>query len=551
MQTPAAGPKSDLFALLVLSVIAIALRGWQLTHTEVASRDSVGYIRIAWQLEHRNWSEVLPHAQQHPGYPLVLLAISWPVRQFIHADLATQMQYSAQFASALASVLLVVPMYYLGRELFNRRVGLWTALFFQCLPSSGREMADGLSEPLFLLAAASALAFACNALRTGRALSFAWCGLFGALAYLVRPEGALLVAATGLVLLALQLLPRRLPWRRALLGGALLTATAGVVAGPYMYTIGGITNKPTGRRVMGEEVTSLGPGGGKSAAAPAVGPLFAVWFTDHEHGGTSRSWWDVVTLLEVLHKGFFYVFWGPALLGLWLFRNRFRIVPGTWVLVLVSVALGMLLFRVAHIMGYLSDRHTLLIVLTGSYFAVAAILAIGDCLAAVAMYLRPKLAGKGWVRGPLWGAVLLAAAVVGPLPRTLERLHADRSGFRAAGRWLAQNTQPGDFVLDPYCWANYYAGRVFTEGTPHLPAQQPPVHYLVFEQSPNKHTRLPEHLAAEFMVKHGIGHEVQRFDVKRGTDRAAVVIYEIPGAWNPEKWPQPGVGGLTAAAPHW
>ena len=42
---------------------------------------------------------------------------------------------SAQLVSALASVLLLVPMFYLGREVFERRIAFWSCLLFQCLPT--------------------------------------------------------------------------------------------------------------------------------------------------------------------------------------------------------------------------------------------------------------------------------------------------------------------------------------------------------------------------------------------------------------------------------
>jgi 4-amino-4-deoxy-L-arabinose transferase-like glycosyltransferase len=524
------GVRADLCALVVLGVVAIALRGWQLTHTEVASRDSIGYIRIAWQLEHGDWQKGLREAQQHPGYPLVLLAISLPVRHFLHADLATQMQYSAQLASSLASILLVIPMYYLGRELFNRRVGFWTAMFFQCLPSSGRGMADGLSEPFFLLTAATTLAFACAALRTGRTALFALCGVCGGLAYLTRPEGGILVAATGLVLLVMLALGHRLPRRRVLLGGVVMIAAAGIVAAPYMIAIGGITAKPTAVDIIKSLAAFIQWLLGTPTRYASGGTPFAVWWTDHENSPAARTWWSVVSLLEVLSKGFFYIFWAPALVGLWWFGDRFRKVPGTWVLLLVCTAVGLLLYRVAHLKGYLSDRHTLLIVLIGSYFAVAAMLRLGEILTAGAVRLWPALRSRRWVSGPVVGVVILLAIILGLLPRTLEGLHAERTGFRTAGYWLAQHTLPGDPILDPYCWANYYAGRVFSEGATGLPCQSPPMYYLAIEKSANKHTRLPEHIRAEQMVKTGIPREIHRFDVKRGQDRASVVIYEMSDA---------------------
>ena len=87
--------------LATLIVLTVALRVWQLWHTEVASRDSIGYIRIAWRLEHEDWRKVLPASSQHPLYPLAVLAASVPVRHYHGGDLAVAMQLSAQLGSSV------------------------------------------------------------------------------------------------------------------------------------------------------------------------------------------------------------------------------------------------------------------------------------------------------------------------------------------------------------------------------------------------------------------------------------------------------------------
>src|SRR5262249_29172585 len=130
----------DLGLLLLLIGLATGLRVWLITHTEVAARDSIGFIRYALQLERQPWSEVLSKFQQHPGYPAVLLLVSWPVRAALGGTDAVSMQLSAQIASALAGILLVIPMYYLGRELFDRSAGFWGAALFQCLPVAARVL---------------------------------------------------------------------------------------------------------------------------------------------------------------------------------------------------------------------------------------------------------------------------------------------------------------------------------------------------------------------------------------------------------------------------
>jgi hypothetical protein len=512
------GLRADLPWLAGLVLVALVLRGWQLTHAEVLSRDSIDYIRMAWRLQHDPWQEVLRRSPQHPGYPLVLLAVSLPVRHFGHGDLAALMQLSAQLASAAAAVLLVIPMFYLGRELFHRRIGFWTALLFQGLPVAGREMADGLSEPVFLLAAAAALIFACRGLRGGGAGTFALAGLCSGLAYLTRPEGALVAGLTGVVVLARQALPLwRRPWRQFLYSSAALTLGLAAVGGPFAWTIGGATTKPAANDVLHHMAAAPDSQAGRYT----TGPVLAVWWPD-DAPPTQRTWWGLAALMGGLCRAFFFVYWIPTLLGLWWFRDRFRLIPGTWVMALLCLSMALLLYRVAVLMGYLSDRHTLLIVLCGSYFGMAALVRLANLLAG--------LAARGWAGRRVWSAALLAVAVLGPLPRALERLHADRAAFRTAGYWLAAHTLPGDTVLDPYRWAYYYAGRIFTEGQPDLPASRPPRSYLVVDQSSAKQSHLPEYHASTVLAQH-FGKLQETFRVAHGTTWTEVAVYEMHWPW--------------------
>ena len=384
---------------------------WQLTHTEVASRDSISYIRIAWQLGHGDWREVLPGSPQHPAYPLTVLALAGPVSHLIPNDLPRAWQLSAQLASALASLLLVVPMFYLGRELFDRRVGFWAGVLFQCLPTSGKVMGDGLSDTLFLLFACAALWLACVALRRGSRMAFALTGMFGGLAYLTRPEGVLIVGVTGLVLLGMQLNRRwRRSWRSVFANGAALSMAALVVMAPYMILIGGITVKNTPNLMMNQQRPDADWEGrirpqaspkekaSQSRGTAAGSTLWAIWYTSGQSDfdiefakikdlkdlqnakPPSRYLWAQGPLRGVgqgiLLRGLVAHPAGPVVVP--------RSLPtsaGAWVLLLSSLFLVGLLYRVAEKMGYLSDRHLLLIVLCASYWAVAATAFLGEIFA--------------------------------------------------------------------------------------------------------------------------------------------------------------------------
>src|SRR5262249_50934922 len=59
----------------------------------------------------RQWPRVLAGAEQPPLSPLPILAVSEPLRHVLDVPLADRMRLSAQLVSALAAVLLVLPVY--------------------------------------------------------------------------------------------------------------------------------------------------------------------------------------------------------------------------------------------------------------------------------------------------------------------------------------------------------------------------------------------------------------------------------------------------------
>jgi hypothetical protein len=532
--------RTDLVYVLVLALVATGLRTWQLTHTTVASRDSIGYARIAWRLEHGDWKKVIPHAPQHPLYPAALLVVSQGVRHYLPDDLPFAMQLSAQLTSAVAGVLLVLPMFLLGRELFDRRTAFGATLLFQCLPSGGRVLGDGLSEGLFLLFATWALYLAARALRGRSMLPFALAGLASGLAYLTRPEGLIIAAVTGLVLLGAQVMARwRRPWLNLLGAGAALSLTTLAVGGPYMALIHGLTVKQSAIRV-GDTLKLTGALNTKKmdqrVASLGVGlPLLAEWSDPNpdQHLPSERRLWGFQVVANMLIRGFFWSSWLPALIALWVRRDRFWLVPGTWVVFLLCSMIAAALYGVAVVVGYASDRHLLLVILLGCYWAAAGVPILGEWVATTLGRIRPAWRGSRWTDGGLWALGLWLLFCVGPLARTLETLHADRAGFRQAGYWLAEHAQTGDKIDDPYAWSNYYAGHVFTEvdpddGLPFTqgPEAKPKVRYVVMEVSDNKHARLLTEKPEELLAAGG--HVEQSWPLSHRKDNAAVQVFVVP-----------------------
>jgi 4-amino-4-deoxy-L-arabinose transferase-like glycosyltransferase len=520
---------------MLLVILALSLRLWSITQTEVSARDSIGFIRQALQFQERPWREVLRENEHHPGYPLLILAVSLPVRHVLGASDSHALQLSAQLASALAGVLLVFPMFYLGRLLFDRSVGFWAAALFQCLPASARVLADGLSDGPYLLWAVLALLLGAWGLQRRSPLTFGLCGLCAGLAYLIRLEGALLVLATGLVLLGVQAVPAWRQCRRSVVAcGLSLVLAALAVAGPYMVVIGGFTNKASTRIAL---QTAQAPRheGSRSQKTPPMpfryvgGPLLAIWSPDYSGDGRSRDMrWGAYALGYELLRGFNYVVCVPVLLGLWWFRKRLRQVPGTWLVLVMSLLQVLALWRLASVMGYVSERHTLIIVLIGSFWAVAAVRELPQRLSTFAAQCS---GGVGFSGSSLlsdcrtWSLVLLLTLTGYGLPKTLKPLHATRAGHFAAGRWLAQHTSPDDGIVDPFCWVRFYAGRLDEEDPPLAHGGARARQYVVMDYATH-HSHLPKLREAQDLAKRG--RVVFHWPTQVPVDKADVLIYAVP-----------------------
>lgn len=491
----------DLRLLVVLLIVASGLRVWHLATTEVTSRDSIHFMRMAWEMGHGHAIQAIREGEQHPGYPVVLCGVRALIGLVSSASAPLQFQWAAQLTSIVASLVSVPVLYCLSRQLFSPIGAFYGVLLIQILPATGRLLADGLSESLFLLCVMSSVLAGFIALRGNRAAAFAVCGLTGGFAYLVRPEGAVFPVAVGVVMVFHHVVLARKPWIKLALA---LAASFLAVALPFMIVVGKLTSKPTANRVLtADEVR---------APVPPGGPIWASWFSSSSNG-MHREVWAVWILLGMLARGSLFILWLPTVAGLIYYRKTLWHEPGAVAFSLGCFVLAVLLERVAGTMGYLSDRHMVVLI------CAIAILAGG---------FIDRFAGQlhGWWKysGVL---VLIVPVVVIGTYRTLEPLHGNRAGFRQAGEWLATNIAMGDEIDDPFCWSHFYAGRVFQETTTKgLPVTYPRRKYVVTERSSSKHERLGFRDESE-LVRQG-GTVVFSYEPKRRKAGDAVIVYSVP-----------------------
>jgi hypothetical protein len=492
--------RSELVGLAVLLLFAGGMRLWLLAHTEVLARDSIDYIRCAVRLEDQPFAEVLRTTDQAPGYPMLILGMSRIVRLFDHGPACDTMALSAQLVSIVASLMTIIPIYLIGRQLFNRRTGFVAVVLFQAFPVCTLVTSDGLSEAAFLHFVAWGLFLGLRALAIQTCWRFFACGLVVGLAYLVRPEGLELVVAVGITSAIVGALARsyRTPTR------AIVGLLCGVLpfAGGYSAMTGKLTRKPTSMRLVQPE-----------AEMPLVGgPPVAAYWGDGVHISQTHALISAgMVLRESARSSHYYgILW--ALVGIWWFRARLRSQPGLCVLLLLAALHALILWRMAVVVGYVSERHTMIIALVSTFWAGAMMVDAID----------------RW-RAPRWALPALCALMIfGGLPSTLKAMHGNRAGHRAAGKWLADHMGDGDQVVDPFAWAHYYSGSVFREGRDTSVANEQRAYFVVLEESGNEHWRLTGMAIANELAARG--RPVYRSPQRGSPLIPQVVVYRIePG----------------------
>ena len=462
--------------LLAIALLAAILHGAGIARSPLPAQDGLKFLRVARGFTERPWAEVVRSSDQHPLYP-ALIALVHPLTAASSAD---SWRIAAQVVSSLASILTLIPIFLLARRLFDDATAAMTALLFVLLPLPAGVGHDTLSDPLALLAFASAMAFGESALRSRRAGAAVGCGIAAGLGYLARPEVAVAPLAVVLVELARGVCgsfltslkrKRRSNSERPSLalqacgdaGGATTKSTIATrlaalsvallaIVGSYALVKGEVSEKLALRRTAA--IASV-----HDAPAKTAGTL---------PPGLDDPRWDFAAKEESEAPGPVGLAGGLAMLGArWAEALGVVLVPlalwGAWrarsraAFPFVYMALfSAILVRHAMTFGYVSSRHALSLLVVSLPFAASAIL---DAVRAVRAWRERRAPGS--VAKTTYPRVLaIASILIVALGVQFHRPpHQSRWGHGEAGRWLAAHASTGEKVLDTRGWATFVSGR--------------------------------------------------------------------------------------------
>jgi 4-amino-4-deoxy-L-arabinose transferase-like glycosyltransferase len=216
--------------LLGLLLCAFLLRLPVLLFPEVIRLDGAEYIRHARLILSGDWTG----GKAPPLYPALI--------SFAHL-FSTDLEQAGILVSFVFGVLLVLPVVYLGREIFDERVGLLSGVIVVVHPFLNSFSGSVMTESTYYFLVATIVLTGWYAFQKGRVREAILFGLLTSLAYLTRPEGIGFLIVFCLWVLAVGPLAGKRNWTRRI--GIVLLALLGflLLSSPYLIEI----RKETGR----------------------------------------------------------------------------------------------------------------------------------------------------------------------------------------------------------------------------------------------------------------------------------------------------------------
>jgi 4-amino-4-deoxy-L-arabinose transferase-like glycosyltransferase len=167
---------SDRKFLFFLFIFSLLIRIPLLIYPEVIHIDGILYVRHARQILSWDWSV----GRTHPFYPTLIALFHF---------LTPTDEIAGILVSVIFGALLIFPVFYLGKAIFNEKVGMLAALFAAVHPFLHTPSGSVLSESIFHFLLATSVLFGWYAFQEGRFKDLFLFGLLASLSYLTRPEG--------------------------------------------------------------------------------------------------------------------------------------------------------------------------------------------------------------------------------------------------------------------------------------------------------------------------------------------------------------------------
>lgn len=169
-------PAKILFGLVV---VALIFRVLLLNFRFAVGFDEVNYLKLGVSGHLHGFAETL-HTYWSPFFPWLVAVFSFFTNNY---------EFAGRLVSVLAGSLLVLPVYFLAKQLYDESIGLIAAAFVAIFPPLAFQSTLILTEATYTLLVATAVYTGWKMLKRYSIVAAALSGILAGCLYLTRPEG--------------------------------------------------------------------------------------------------------------------------------------------------------------------------------------------------------------------------------------------------------------------------------------------------------------------------------------------------------------------------
>jgi 4-amino-4-deoxy-L-arabinose transferase-like glycosyltransferase len=428
--------KSNLALLLLISIL---LSIYLYFRTYIISLDGAfQYIPFAKHFLSASLKEALSSSGQQPLYSLLIALLYQWVPDF---------ETAGRLVASLFGILVIFPVYFLGRRIFDDKIAFWSTLLLTFHPYIRRSSADVLKESTYLFFLAFAIWMAWRTIQGEKKYPYLLIPFLSALAYFVRPDGIEVLFVLLFYLLFIKKFHR--PSERWA-GVLLLCLSSALLLLPYLLHLREAAGTWTLSRTKSiADFLGFGWVGGEVSIAYKI--IFTLERLNSELVAVFHPLYLFLMVVGLAKKVS-----SPLREGEKLLISFFA---------LHYLVLFLLLFNVTDWSDkegpqsvFFSGRHVLPFLIFSIYWVGEGLAFIhGRLLQKVDTLNTAILPGSTRRRGILVWLILLSLALVIILPKTLKPQRYERLPEKWAGQWIKNQSGEGVSILTTLPRVAYYA----------------------------------------------------------------------------------------------
>ena len=441
--------KNNYSHVLILLFTSLAIGIYLIATTVLFSKDGVIYIQNAQDFSSRP-VDIIKGIAFPFGYPFLIFVAHKFAMFFSDNSTVFTWIYAAQSVTLICRIITLILLYYIGRFFVGSRRSFWAVLILIILPYPAEFGSDVLRDWPHIMFLAAGFLLLLLGVKKNKYWVFGAAGLVSGFGHMIRPECAQLVIYGTLWIVVRLFFPKN-DISRIKLFYALLVLLIGfsIPVVPYAIVRGNIL--PEKLQQLFSSSTQENSG--------------IIQISNEENGSNvytasgfpAKILNAVGRLIGEISDNLMHFFLLPLVIGLYAhFRRKSGASDIERFFMPVFVGFNVIMLLVLYYdWGYISRRHSLPLV-------VFLVLYIPEGLEIMARWFAEKFSRdrvQAVQQSQRFFYILLAIGVVICMPKLLRPSGADKPGYRAAAKWLMENTGTEDVIAVPDLRISFYAER--------------------------------------------------------------------------------------------